>query len=733
MIKKNIDIWRDENGVPHIEADTLADLCWGQGYVHARDRGMQMLLMRILGQGRLCELLNDSEASLGIDIFFRKMNWRGHVKPCAEVLKPETEKLLQSYCEGVAAAWAKKIPWELKLARYAPEPWKIEDMITLSRMVGYLTLAQSQAEIERLFMEMVQAGVPEAHLEALFPGQLGGLDLDLLRQVTLKERMVPPHILWRTAAPLMMASNNWVIAGSKTASGKPIVANDPHLEVNRLPNVWCELVLKCGDRYAMGGTMPGFPGILTGRSRQLAWGVTYAFIDAVDSWVEKCKDGKYYRSDGERWIPFAKRPETIRRKKHLDYEVVFYENDHGVLDGDPETEGYYLATRWAVADKGAMTLESLMQMWHADSVEAGMDVLGRLEGAWSWVLGDTHGNIGFQMSGLAPVRQAGVSGLVPLPGWNPANDWQGFVPQGELPGVLNPAQGFFATANHDLNAFGKSAPINMPMGSYRADRINALLASRDGLTVEDMFEMHFDLFSRQAEAYMEILKPLLPDTEQGRILKAWDCCYDRESEGAFLFETFYRELIAEVFGNKGLGTEACRYLLNETGVFIDFYSSFDRVLLSQSSVWFGGESREALYRRVAGRVLDIPVRRWGDLHRFMMRHLFFGGKLPAFLGFDRGPVTGIGGRATIHQGQIYRCDNRETTFFPSYRIVSDLSADDARSNIAGGPSDRRFSKWYVSDLENWKQGRYKTLSAGSEVSKLPFDYTGCQNDVPQKG
>ncbi|MBW1864700.1 MAG: penicillin acylase family protein, partial [Deltaproteobacteria bacterium] len=157
-----------------------------------------------------------------------------------------------------------------------------------------------------------------------------------------------------------------------------------------------------------------------------------------------------------------------------------------------------------------------------------------------------------------------------------------------------------------------------------------------------------------------------------------------------------------------------------TGTFIDFYQNFDRILLSETSVWFGGENRESLYKRTAKKTLDIPVRPWGESRKFMMRHLVFGGKLPAFLGFDRGPITGIGGRATIHQGQIYRSGNRDTTFFRSYRIVSDLSIDDCRSNIAGGPSDRRFSKWYVSDLENWKNGKYKTLSVKDSRERLPF-------------
>ena len=717
---KNIDIWRDENGVPHVEADNLADLYWGQGYVHARDRGLQMLLMRILGQGRLCELIDDSDESLAIDVFFRKMNWCGHAKDAVNALPVDTQKLVTSYTKGISTAFAEKSPWELKLLGYTPEPWKAEDIITLSRMVGYLTLSQSQAEIERLLMEMIQAGVSQVHLEELFPGHLGGLDMDLLKKVSLQEREVPTDVLWQTAAPRMMASNNWVVSGAKTASGKPILSNDPHLEVNRLPNIWCEIVLKSKDQFSMGATMPGFPGILTGRTRNIAWGATYAFIDAIDSWVEKCKGGRYYREEGNQWIPFSRRRETILRKKNPPKEVIFFENDHGVLDGNPETEGYYLTTRWSASKSGAVSVDRCMHMWHVATVKEGMDTLGRQESAWSFVFADANGDIGFQMSGLAPVRREGVSGLVPLPGWNKNNDWQGFVSHEDLPRVLNPEQGFFATANHDLNAFGKTAPINMPMGSYRADRINDLLSQRDDFVTENMFEMHFDLFSRQAEAYMAILKPLLPDTEQGRILGEWDFCYDRDSHGAFLFEVFYQKLILETFGKNGFGKNVCQHLSNETGVFIDFYQNFDRILLSETSVWFGEKSRESLYKHTAQKALDIAVEPWGKSRKFMMRHLVFGGKLPAFLGFDRGPITGIGGRATIHQGQIYRSDNRDTTFFPSYRIVSNLSNDDCRSNMAGGPSDRRFSKWYVSDLENWQKREYKTLSINDNQKRLPF-------------
>jgi len=372
-LKSGVTIGRDKNGVPHVQAASVADMFWGQGYVHATDRGLQMLLMRILGQGRASELLDNSDDTLQIDIFFRRMNWQGHVQSQLDALSDDARRYLTAYCEGVNAAFARKTPWEFKLLGYRPEPWQAANSILMSRMVGYLTLAQSQAEVERLFVEMVQAGVNEPRLHALFPDILGGLDVALLQKVTLHDRIVPARLLWQTAAPRMMASNNWVVSGARTASSQPLMANDPHLETNRLPNVWSEIVLQSEGRFLMGGTMPGFPGILTGRTPDVAWGVTYSFIDAVDSWIENCREGNYFRAtEGGQWLPFSERVETIQRKKKAAETVTFYENDHGVLDGNPHQPGYYLATRWAAAESGGQTLSAILGMWQVSSVEEGV-------------------------------------------------------------------------------------------------------------------------------------------------------------------------------------------------------------------------------------------------------------------------------------------------------------------------------------------------------------------------
>jgi penicillin amidase len=540
---------------------------------------------------------------------------------------------------------------------------------------------------------------------------LADLDVELLRRVHLGERVVPDSVRWNAALPRAVASNNWVLSGRKTASGSPLLANDPHLEANRLPALWYEAVLEWGDRYCIAATMPGLPGALLGRTPDLAWGATYTFMDATDSWVEECRDSRYRRltPDGETWVPIRTRTEVIQRQRHAAATVVFHETDHGVLDGDPAQPGLYLATRWASAsDTGAASLGAILDMPNARTAADGMALMGRLETAWNWVFADRDGNIGYQMSGCMPQRGRG-NGLVPLPGWDPANDWQGRVAPQELPRTMNPPSGFIVTANNDLNHLGRARPITVPMGSYRADRIAELLAARDGWTAADTQAMQMDVLSPHAQQFMSVLRPLLPPTPTANILRDWDCRYEPDSLGAPLFERFYRALVAEVFGAV-CGAEMLRHLLDETGILADFYANFDAVLLCADSVWFGAAGRDAVYGRVAARVLTEPAGTWGERQQLVMKHVLLGGRLPRWVGFDHGPVPLRGGRGTIHQGQIYRAGGRQTSFAPSYRLVTDLAEAAAYTCLAGGPSDRRFSRWYATGIADWVAGRFKRLT-----------------------
>ncbi len=714
-----VSLARDENGVVHVETagpDDLEGACWAMGFAHALDRGMQISLMRILVQGRGSECLESTDAMLDVDRFFRRMNWYGNATQELARLDERHRALLSRYCEGINSRLPGHRPWELALVGYHIEPWAPADVIAFSRMIGYLTLAQSQAEIERLIVQMARAGVSDEMLFELFPPLASsGWDRSLIEKVTLGERMVPDSIRWLSPAPRMMASNSWVVGPSRSASGNALFANDPHLETNRLPNVWYEMVLDLGPgRWAAGAGMPGVPGILVGRTQDLAWGATYTFMDAVDSWVEDVEDGRYRRGDS--WVAFDVREETILRKGKAPVRLVVHENLHGVLDGDPAVKGHYLATRWAPGASGARSVASMIGMLEASDVEQGMELLGRLEVSFSWVLADVGGHIGMQMSGLMPRRKRG-NGLAPLPGWDPDSDWQGFVDPGELPRCIDPPEGFIVTANQDLNHLGLVSPIDMPMGDYRARRIEQVLGSTREMDVARMGALQMDTRSLQADRFLEVLAPLLPDTERGRMLGQWDRCYDTGSRGAALFEDFYEELRKGVFGASGLGDEVVGYLASETGTFVDFYKSFDDVLLSPSSAWFAGRSREELWREALSRAESRPAVTWGERNRITLTNIFFGGKMPRLLGFDHGPIPLPGGRATVHQGQVYRSAGRVTSFAPSLRVLADMGEPWLSTCMAGGPSDRRFGNLYVSDLERWKNGGSKKLAAGDHHKK----------------
>ena len=695
---------RDEHGIPQIAADDITGLYWGMGYCHAMDRGMQMLIMRILGQGRAAELLDGSDAMVEVDRFFRRMNWGGGVAEEEKKLSPEARAACEAYCDGANTRFSRSVPWELKLVGVRHDPWTIRDSLLLSRMTGFLTMAQSQGEVERLFVEMVQAGIGDAHLEALFPGCTVGFDRATVAEVELVERIVPEAVKWSVAAPRMMASNNWCVSGSRTASGAAMLANDPHLETNRLPNVWVEQSFRWPDGHAILMTMPGLAAPLVGRNEHLSWGATYTFMDAVDSWVEHYRDGKFRRGDA--WVDFERREETIKRKKGEPIVETFWENMHGVLDGSATGQGYALATRWSGSDGGAESLNTLLPMWTARTVTEGMTAFAKVESSMNWIFADSAGDIGYQMSGLMPKRAGDWSGFAPRPGWDDRFDWQGFIDPGELPRAHNPADGVLVTANQDLNHLGRVSPINAPMGDYRARRITQLLTDRDDHDVESFRAIQMDTYSIQAAEFLEVLTPLLGTGPLADALRAWDCRYEPESNGATAFEMFYAELLVEMFG-PACGAEVIEHLRDATGAFIDFYQNFDRVLVAESSPWLGERTREEVWSAALSRVTDQVPGPWGKRNQLTLTNMFFGGKLPRFLGFDRGPIPIRGGRATPHQGQIYRSGDRLTSFAPSLRLVADMSAAVLHTALCGGPSDRRMSKWYKSGVDDWLAGRLK--------------------------
>ncbi len=710
--KGNVTIKRIAGGVPHIRADHEIDLYWGLGYMHGTDRQLAMWLVKLIGQGRASEQLKADEELIAADKYMRWISLGGDAREEIKKLGKDAKAIINAYCAGVNRAVADSgVPFEFKLAGYKPDLWTPEDTVLMSMIIGFIGLTQSQGDMEKLIIQMIQQGVSTEKLMELLPSMERPKKelIEIIKKANLVNPMVPESVKWLSMLTRFSASNNWAVSGARSKSKKAILCGDPHLEVNRLPAVWYEAVMVSGDFFVMGATLPGIPAVVLGRSNTLAWSVTYGFMDTIDYFIEDVVDKKCLR--GKKRVPFAVREEVIRPKKKAPITLKFYESDNGVLEGEPNTDGYWLSFSCS-ARRGtvAQSMDSIIKVPRAKNVKEAMGCFAGLSfAAFNWVSADSAGNIGYQMSGNFPKRKKGTSGLLPYFGWDPSQQWKGTVPPTSYPRAYNPPEGYLATANEDLSALAKVSVQNLPMGSYRGDRIRELLKKHSPLDVEAMKKIQHDLYSLQAQYFMKIIKPLLPDTENGKILLEWDLCYDTESTGATLFERIYAELLRLVFGEFGLGAGVIDYALVETGIFNDYYDNFDRILLAKKSRWFGDKTREEIYRKAIDTALKRPAVAYGKTHRVLMANLFFGGKLPRILGFDFGPIELPGNRATIIQGQIFKMGGRLTSFAPSYRIITDLAETAIHTSIAGGPSDRRYSPHYTSDIRLWESGGYKTL------------------------
>ena len=538
-------MFRTNAGVAEIRGKNPVELMRGLGFAHASDRIAQMTLVRLIGQGRLCECLSDTEDSLAIDIFLRRQGFSQLAREEVERLAPETRELVVAYSAGVNEfLQSGSLPWGLRLAGCRPEPWEPADSLITVLMMSYVGLAQTQQDLEKCLIQLIHDGCDLEKLKRLYAPHLDAVDdelVDLIRGLSIVEPLVPPL---PAIVPRVTSSNAWAVAPQRSATGSALQCNDPHLECARLPAIWYEVVMKLPDDYQIGITMPGVPGLIMGRNRNLSAGFTYGFMDMIDYFIEECRGERYQREEGDR--PFRVRRETIRRRKNPSVEIRVLENEHGLLECDPRADslpdGRYLVRAFSSTLGGtARSLDVLARWPRAQSVAEAQQIVREASISCNWVLADRHGNIGYQQSGLLPARKH--SGLHPVPGWKREFAWTGIVPGDQLASEFNPPDGIICSANDDRQKPGAPLAITLSQGPYRSHRIRELLEGSRAHTLEGMRAMQADLVSVQARRFMEVLRPLLPDSRAGRILAEWDLRYDAESVGATLFEAFYARLL----------------------------------------------------------------------------------------------------------------------------------------------------------------------------------------------
>jgi penicillin amidase len=774
-----VTVVRDGAGIPQVYASSAADLFFAQGYVQAQDRFFEMDFRRHVAAGRLAELFGHD--ALETDMFVRALGWRRVAEAELSLLSPATRGYLESFSAGVNAYLSDHNGSTLSLEYavlkldgldYTPEPWTTADSLSWLKAIAWDLGSNVHDELERS-LESVRLG--RRQIGELFPSYPYGQHRPIVDQGAIVDGVFEPnakrpgtrfpeapHVplgsgglgALRAAkasvdamqnvfgAGAGVGSNAWAVSGDHTASGAPLLANDPHLAPT-MPGVWYQMGLHCVEITescpfdVSGFTFSGLPGVVIGHNADVAWGFTNLYPDVQDLYLEKVSDHDTYLYDG-RQLPLTTRRETFVVRGQDPVTITVRESRHGPLISDvsedyatvgadapvPESApdrgtGYAVALRWTALRPGRTgdALFAIDQAHDWDSFRAA----ARLFAAPSQnlVYADTQGHIGYQAPGRIPIRRTG-HGDWPVPGWNPAYEWSGYIPYDALPNVLDPRDGLVVTANQAVAK--QSYPFYIGDSydaGYRAERIRQLLTDHEGLTVADMAAIQLDDFSELARRLRPLLLSIdLPSAyyqAAQRTLAGWDLNEDADSPGAAYFNVFWRELLEHTFGDQ-LPTDAMpdgnarwwQVVLNLVRRPHDvFWDDVDTAKVR--------ETRDDMLRAALVDARDDLTRlrsrdpgkwEWGSLHTLDLDNQTLGADSdPLDFLFNRGGYPLSGGPSVVNATSWDASEGYEASFVPSMRMVVPLDdLDAARWVNLTGSSGHAFDSHYTDQTELWLDG-----------------------------
>ncbi|MFI6462595.1 penicillin acylase family protein [Streptomyces sp. NPDC050538] len=619
-----VDVKRDSYGIPQIYASSDADLFMAQGYVQAQDRFYEMDVRRHMTAGRLSEMFGKSQVKN--DEFLRTLGWdRVAQKEYDTTLSASTKKYLQAYAKGVNAYLQGKDGKEISLEYaalgfkndYKPQKWTPVDSVAWLKAMAWDLRGNMKDEIDRALMTSRLGPQQIADLYPEYPysrnqpivtegeydeytktfdggdsssststsGTTGSTSSSsgsaLTSQLAGLSNVLDDLPTAVGVNGQGIGSNSWVVAGKNTITGKPLLANDPHLEAS-LPSVWYQMGLHCRAvsskcQYDVSGyTFAGMPGVVIGHNQNIAWGMTNSGVDVTDLYLEKLS-GDGYLYDGTT-KPFTTRTETIKVAGGASKKIVVRETNNGPLLSDRNDElvkvgkkaavdtaapdrgdGYGIALRWTAEDPGT-TMDAVFAIDKASdwsefrSASAKFDVPSQ-----NLVYADTKNHIGYTLPGKIPIRGKG-DGSLPVPGWDPKYDWTGYIPQAALPYEYDPKRGYIVTANQaviDKDKYPYTLTTDWGYGT-RSQRITDLIQSKiDGggkISTDDMRQMQLDDSSEIAKLLVpKLLKIDEPDPdvrEAQKLLEGWDYTQDADSAAAAYFNSVWRNILKLAFGNK---------------------------------------------------------------------------------------------------------------------------------------------------------------------------------------
>ena len=568
-----VDIVRDAHGIPHIYAKSPADAYFALGYVHAQDRLWQMELNRRIPAGRLAEVLGPN--AVDTDRFIRTLGVRRNAERILGNLSQQTRDALDAYTRGVNAYLEDRsgpLPPEFLLTGApAPEPWSPVDSIGWQTMMAWDLGGNWTQELLRMRLSQRLTLAQINEFLAPYPGDAVLPTQDYTRLYRELSGTTAHMEKVAAAAPPShvdgMGSNNWVLGGKLTETGKPLLANDPHLGLSA-PALWYFAHLSAPGLNVIGATLPGIPSVVLGRNDHIAWGFTNTAPDVQDLYIERIHPEdrrKYQTPDG--WAEFQVRSETIKVKGQPDVTIEVRETRHGpvisgtipIMEKAPvDATKYAVAFAWTALRPDDLTLQAGMKFNLAQDWEQFLD--GARDFAspqQSIVYADVKGNIGFIAPGRIPVRKAenDLKGLAPAPGWDARYDWAGFIPFEELPRKLNPDPQRVVTANHkivdaDYPHF-LTSEWTLP---YRARRIDALLDATPKHSMASFAAIQKDHLSLAAQEILPVLRNTVPRTERARaaldMLRRWDGAMDADRPEPLIYNAWMRMASKQIFADE---------------------------------------------------------------------------------------------------------------------------------------------------------------------------------------
>jgi penicillin amidase len=767
-----VDIYRDRFGIPQVYASSEHDLFFAQGYLHAQDRFWQMDFWRHIGSARLSEMFGESQ--LDTDKFLRTLGWARVAQKELDTIDPTSLAILTSYADGVNAYLAGHQGSELSLEYailkllspdYRPEPWQPLHSMTWAKVMAWDLGGNMDDEIYRAILSASLSPqqladilppypldnpiiVPDRNTVSSQPTQLG-LDSELLAKVSPALQRVARRSTDLAAligpSGIGIGSNNWVISGQLTTTGRPLLANDPHLGV-QMPSIWYEIGLHCVVQsdscpYEVTGfSFAGAPGVIIGHNDRIAWGFTNVGPDVQDLFVEKINSNNpnQYEVNGE-WVDMLLVQETIQVAggEPVPLAVRYTRNGpiisdtYEPLEGFSEQAGiqlpelYALSLRWTALEP-ISTFTAIWQFNRARNWDEFRQAAADFAvPSQNLVYADVDGNIGYQMPGLIPLRASG-DGTIPVPGWTNDYQWTGFVHFDELPYAYNPPQGYIATANNAV--VGANYPYLITTDwdyGYRAKRIVEMIENAPGLIdIAYIQMMQSDNKDLNAETLVPILLQLElddPHLEQARSLfTGWDYQAHMDSAPAALFASFWKHLLAVTFHDElpkdeppSGGPRWFRVL---------------EILIDQpQSPWWDDQETPAVETRdqmltlafqAAVAELDSALGNnpqewaWGDLHQVTFQNATLGdsGIAPIEALFNRGGFRTSGGSSIVNATGWDASESYELVSLPSMRMIVDLGNLSASLSMhTTGQSGHAYHPNYIDMADHWRKIEYHPM------------------------